>query len=108
MRAFLMAGIAATLVSLVSAAKLASAQQAPAPTPGAEESKQGRSAAVRSKRQACRQEGQGKGSRRPDLQDYVAICVAEAQVACLKQAVEQKVRGPARRDFIAKCLGGDR
>jgi hypothetical protein len=101
MRALVIAALAA---SLVTAASLAFGQQSPAPAPGAEESKQGRAAGVREKRQACRQEGQGKGTRGPDLQDYVAVCVAEAHLACLKQAVTQKVRGPARREFIAKCL----
>jgi hypothetical protein len=100
MRAFLFVGVAAILVS---AANLASAQQPSTSTPSAEESK-GRSPGVQSKRQACRRDGQAKGSRGAELQDYVAVCVAEARLACLKQAVEQKVRGQARREFIGKCL----
>jgi len=96
--------ITAAAAVLLGALSVASAQQAAAPTPGAENPKQGRSAAAQDKRRTCRQEGQSKGTRGPDLQDYVAICVAEARLACLKQAVEQKVRGPARRDFIANCL----
>jgi psiF repeat len=96
--------IAIVTAILMGAGSLASAQQAPAPAPGAENSKQDRPAAARDKRRACREEGQSKGSRGPDLQDYVAVCVAEARLACLKQAVEQKVRGAARRDFMAKCL----
>jgi hypothetical protein len=47
----------------------------------------------------------GKGMRGPDLQDYVLVCVAEARLACLKQAVAQKVRGAERRDFLNSCLG---
>jgi hypothetical protein len=101
MRALAITGLAAVLMT---AASLAFGQPAPAPAPGAEDSKQGRSAGVRDKQRACRQEGQGKGSRGPDLQDYVAVCVAEARLACLKQAIAQKIRGPARREFIAKCL----
>jgi hypothetical protein len=95
--------VASVFAILIGAGSLASAQQPPAPAPGAD-SKQGQSAAARDKRQACRQEGQSKGSRGPDLQDYVVLCVAEARLACLKQAVEQKVRGRARRDFVEKCL----
>jgi len=57
------------------------------------------------KRSACRQEGTNKGMRGPDLRDYVAVCVLEARLACLKQAVAEKIRPPARRDFINKCLG---
>jgi subtilisin family serine protease len=64
-------------------------------------------AAVQKRRLTCRQEGLGKGMRNgPDLVDYVTICVAEARVGCLKQAVDQKVRGPARRDYLNKCLLG--
>lgn len=101
MRVLVIAGVAAILMGAVS---FVSAQQAAAPAPGVEDSKQALSAGARDKRRVCRQEGQSKGSRGPDLQDYVAICLAEARLTCLKQAVEQKVRGPARRDFIANCL----
>jgi hypothetical protein len=95
--------MAAAVASIVlSAANPSFAQQNP--PSGAEESKQGASPGVRAKRQACRQEGQGKGQRGADLQDYVVVCVAEARLTCLKQAVADKVRGQARRDFINKCL----
>src|SRR5712672_1272972 len=77
MRALVFAGSAAILMT---AASLAFGQPAPAPAPGAEDSKQGGSAGVRDKQRACRQEGQGKGTRGPDLQDYVAVCVAEARL----------------------------
>jgi hypothetical protein len=62
-------------------------------------------ASVEKKRLVCRQQGESKGMRGPDLQDYVVICVAEARLACLKQAVAQKVRGAERRDFLNSCLG---
>src|SRR5215472_7152510 len=62
-------------------------------------------ASVEKKRLACRQEGASKGMRGPDLQDYVVICVAEARLACLKQAVAQKVRVAERRNFLNSCLG---
>jgi len=63
-------------------------------------------AAIRKKRQACRQEVVGRGVRGPDVVDQVTACVAEARLACLKQAVVQKVRSPDRRDFISRCLAG--
>jgi len=62
-------------------------------------------ASVEKKRFACRQEGMNKGMRGPDLQDYVVVCLAEARLACLKQAVAQKVHGAERRDFLNSCLG---
>jgi hypothetical protein len=40
------------------------------------------------------------------MPDYVAVCVGEARLACLKQAVAQKVRGPGRREFMNRCLAG--
>jgi hypothetical protein len=54
---------------------------------------------------ACLQEGTVKGIHGVELKDYTVICVAEARLTCLKQAVAQKVRGPDRRDFIGRCLG---
>jgi hypothetical protein len=43
--------------------------------------------------------------RGPELRDYSVVCLAEARLTCLKQAVAQKVRGPDRKDFMGKCLG---
>jgi hypothetical protein len=63
-------------------------------------------AALEKKRQACRQAGTGQGVNASGLSDYVAICVSEARVACLKQAVAQKVRVPERREFLNRCLQG--
>jgi len=60
--------------------------------------------AVLKKRADCRQAGMSKGLRGPDLIDHIALCVQEARLACLKQAIEQKVRGPERVNFINKCL----
>ena len=63
------------------------------------------SAAVQKKRVECRQAGMGQGMRGPDLADHVLICVQEARLSCLKQAVQQKIRGVERVNFIDKCLG---
>jgi hypothetical protein len=57
------------------------------------------------KRDACRTQATGKGiTARGDVADFVTVCVLEARLACIKQAIEQKVRGPARREFINTCL----
>ena len=61
-------------------------------------------AAVQKKRGDSRQEG-SQGLRGLDLADHIAVCVLEARLTCLKQAIEQKARGPQRRSFITKCLG---
>jgi len=54
---------------------------------------------------ACLQDGANRGHRGADLRDYAVVCLAEARLTCLKQAVAQKVRGPERRDFMGRCLG---
>jgi Subtilase family len=53
----------------------------------------------------CVQDGMTRGHRGADLRDYAVVCLAEARLTCLKQAVAQKVRGPERRDFMGRCLG---
>ncbi len=63
-------------------------------------------AIVEKKRQACSQDAAAKGVRASELPDYIAVCVGEARLACLKQAVAQKVRGPGRREFMNRCLAG--
>jgi hypothetical protein len=94
---------------VLTGASLAFGQPTPTPQPSPETAPsdqanpQGRAGV---KRSACRQEGTNKNMRGADLQDYVAVCVLEARLACLKQAVAEKIRRPARRDFISKCMGG--
>ncbi len=63
-------------------------------------------ATVEKKRQACSEDAAAKGVRASEMPDYVAVCVGEARLACLKQAVAQKVRGPGRREFMNRCLAG--
>jgi subtilisin family serine protease len=63
-------------------------------------------ATVERKRQACSEDAAAKGVRASEMPDYVAVCVGEARLACLKQAVAQKVRGPGRREFMNRCLAG--
>jgi hypothetical protein len=100
-----MTGSAAVLLTSMS---LALSQPAPTPPPSVETAPSDQAApqtSTAAKRVACRQEGTNKGMRGPDLRDYAAVCVLEARLACLKQAVAEKIRPPARRDFINKCLG---
>jgi len=56
------------------------------------------------KAMACRKQQQAQGARGPDLQDAVQVCVAEARLDCLKQAIAAKVRGLQRRSFIETCM----
>jgi hypothetical protein len=55
-----------------------------------------------SKRFACRTASQGfKGQ---EQKDQMQLCVAQARLDCLKQAVDQKIVGPQRRDFVKNCV----
>jgi hypothetical protein len=33
------------------------------------------------------------------------LCMAQARMDCLKQAVDQKIVGPQRREFVRTCVG---
>jgi hypothetical protein len=39
-----------------------------------------------------------------DRKDQIQLCLEEARLECLKQAIAQKVVGSQRRDFIRTCL----
>jgi hypothetical protein len=99
-----------SMAVVLTGASLAFGQPTPAPRPSPETAPSDQAtpqvpAGVKQKQAACGQEGSKKGMRGVDLQDYVAICVLEARLACLKQAVADKIRPPSRRDFISKCMG---
>jgi hypothetical protein len=54
-----------------------------------------------SKRFACQTASQGiKGQ---DQRDQMQLCMAQARMDCLKQAIDQKIVGPKRKDFIKAC-----
>jgi hypothetical protein len=54
------------------------------------------------KRFACQTASQGlKGQER---QDQVQLCVAQAHLDCPKQAIDQKIVGPQRKDFLKNCV----
>jgi hypothetical protein len=39
-----------------------------------------------------------------DKKDQIELCMAEARLDCLKQAIAKKAVGPERRDFIKTCM----
>jgi len=96
--------IAAGALSLASAALAQSAGTSappaanPAPNAGAAPS------AASGKRSACQTSAQGmKGQER---QDQMQLCMAQAHLDCLKQAIDPKVVGPPRKDFVKSCMSG--
>ena len=42
-----------------------------------------------------------------DKRDQMQLCMAQARLDCLKQAIDQKVVGEPRKSFIKTCVGGD-
>jgi hypothetical protein len=63
---------------------------AAAPVPGA-------------KRAAC--QSSALALKGQDKRDQMQLCMAQARLDCLKQAVDQKITGPQRKDFVKSCAG---
>ncbi|QPF90985.1 hypothetical protein [Bradyrhizobium commune] len=42
-----------------------------------------------------------------DKRDQMQLCMAQARVDCLKQAIDQKLVGEPRKSLIKTCMGGD-
>jgi hypothetical protein len=81
--------------------------QTPSPPPAAGEQAEPAApttSAATSKRAECQASTQSlKGQ---DRRDQMQLCIAQARLDCLKQAIDKKVDGPQRRDFIRSCVGG--
>jgi hypothetical protein len=45
-----------------------------------------------------------KGLQGQERQDQMQLCRAQAHLDCLKQAIDRKVVGPQRRDFLHSCM----
>jgi hypothetical protein len=58
------------------------------------------------RRKTCRQQVD-QSLKGPDLNDAMQICMAEAWLNCLKQAVGDKVRGKKREAFMSMCSGSE-
>jgi len=101
--------VAATALSLASAAfAQSSGTSAPAApsssAPAAQATPAPADAAAAGKRSGCQAAAQGvKGQ---DRQDQMQLCIAQAHLDCIKQAIDQKIVGPQRRDFMKGCMGG--
>ncbi|MEH2565276.1 hypothetical protein [Bradyrhizobium sp. AZCC 2289] len=98
------------VIAIISAGSIvfsvaAFAQSATAPAPAPAAPVQANSAAAvpvpSGKRMACQTASQAlKGQ---DRQDQIQLCMAQARLDCLKQAIDQKVVGPQRKDFMQTC-----
>jgi hypothetical protein len=54
------------------------------------------------KRMTCRNSAQALQGQ--DKRDQMQLCMEQARLDCLKQAIAKKVIGPQRRDFIKTCM----
>jgi hypothetical protein len=54
----------------------------------------------------CRSDARAKGLRGEDSFDYIQVCVEKARLACLEDAIKNRVGRDTRRDYIAKCIRG--
>ena len=45
-----------------------------------------------------------QGVKGQERQDQMQLCMAQGHLDCLKQAIDQKVVGPQRKDFIKSCM----
>jgi len=72
-----------------------------APAPGGADGTRAKSA----RRAMCRDKVRGQGANGMDRRDALRLCIQEAKVSCLKQAIAQKLEGAARKDFVRNCAG---
>jgi hypothetical protein len=77
----------------------------PSPTPTVQTSAAPAAPVSPSKRYACRAASQAAQGQ--ERQDQMQLCMAQARFDCLKQAIDQKIIGPQRREFIRNCIGGE-
>ncbi|MEH2491221.1 hypothetical protein [Bradyrhizobium sp. AZCC 2230] len=90
-----LAAIAASLVCLIVAP--AFAQTTPAPTATVP--------VPATKRVTCL--GATQNLKGQDKRDQMQLCMAQARLDCLKQAIDQKLVGEARKSAIKTCVGTD-
>lgn len=90
------AALAASLVCLIVAPVFAQTTPAPA-TPTATVP------VPATKRVTCL--GSTQNLKGQEKRDQMQLCMAQARVDCLKQAIDQKIVGAARKSAIKTCVG---
>ena len=96
----------AVVIVCLAASAVAYAQSPPAQTPpnATIQSPTAPAAAIpvqAGKRFACQTAAQGFNGQ--DRRDQMQLCMAQAHLDCLKQAIDQKIAGPQRKEFIKSC-----
>jgi hypothetical protein len=92
-----------SLAAIVASLAIAATAYAQAPTtPAATAAPAAAVPVPSSKRFACRTAAQGlQGQER---HDHMQLCVAQARIDCLKQAIDQKIVGRERKEFVRSCV----
>ena len=91
---------AGSLLFSVAAIAQSTSNPAPAATP-AQDNSAAAAPVPGAKRAACQSSAQAlKGQ---DKHDHMQLCMAQAHLDCLKQAVDQKIVGTQRKDFVKSC-----
>lgn len=75
--------------------------QTPPGLPAASSDQQATSSST--KRAACEASTQARKDQ--NKRDQLQLCLARARIECLKQAVDQKIFGKQRTDFVRSCMG---
>jgi len=97
---------AGSLLVAVAAFAQSTSTPAPAAAPAAALAQESTSAAVPvpgAKRAAC--QSAAKALKGQDRHDQMQLYMAQAHLDCLKQAIDQKIVGPQRKDFVKSCAG---
>ena len=92
------------LAGSLAASAVAFAQSAPpsAPAPAAPVQSSSAAAPVPAgKRMACQTASQALTGQ--DRRDQMQLCMAQAHLDCLKQAIDKKIVGPERKTFVKTC-----
>jgi hypothetical protein len=100
---FLLGAITAIVtLGLALAALAQSSPPNPAPPPAVQTNNAPAAPVAESRLFAC--QTAVKGLQGQERQDQMQLCRAQAHLDCLKQAIDQKIVGPQRRDFLRSCL----
>lgn len=101
----MLATVAATVASTVALAQSAGAPVAAGSTAATAPANSNTAAApaASGKRLACQTASQAM--RGQERKDQMQLCMMQARLDCLKQAIDQKIVGPQRKDFVKSCAG---
>ncbi|WP_050419842.1 hypothetical protein [Bradyrhizobium tropiciagri] len=102
MKRLVVALVSATLL-LVSVAAFAQSTSAPAPAAAPTQESTSTAPVPGAKRAAC--QSAAKALKGQERHDQMQLCMAQAHLDCLKQAIDQKIVGPQRKDFVKSCAG---